>query len=148
MLSDSVRRPDDSRARPEQVSVQLNSNWKARKPEKFENSASEKRAGRAAKIARPPRVRPSEARDDHFEGPPISINASKSGIYFTTGLKSYCPGMRVFVTFPYSTPHDAMNSEYVVQVVRVERLENVKSGVAVHLEMSINFHAARSSRSW
>jgi hypothetical protein len=116
-------------------------------PEKLEKSVSDKRAGRRAKIARPVRVRPSEPRDDHFEDLPISVNASKSGIYFTSRLKSYYPGMRVFVTFPYSSPYDPMNCEYVAQVVRVERLENGKSGVAVHLQMSMNFNAGPSSRS-
>jgi len=111
-------------------------------PEKLEKSVSDKRAGRRAKIARPVRVRPSEPRDDHFDDMPISVNASKSGIYFTTRQKSYYPGMRVFVTFPYTSPHDPMNCEYVAQVVRVEKLENGKTGVAVHLQMSVNFNPA------
>lgn len=111
-------------------------------PEKLQNRVSDNRRNRRAKIAKPVRVRPSEPRDDHFEDLPISVNASKEGIYFTTRLHSYYPGMRVFVTFPYSSPHDPMNCEYVAQVVRVEKLENGKSGVAVHLQMSMNFNAA------
>jgi PilZ domain-containing protein len=111
-------------------------------PEKLEKQVKEKRAGRRAKIARPVRVRPSEPRDDHFEDQPISVNASKSGIYFTSRLHSYYPGMRVFVTFPYSSPHDPLNCEYVAQVVRVEKLENGKTGVAVHLQMGMNFNAS------
>ena len=99
----------------------------------------EKRRGRRAKMARPVRVRPSEPRDDHFEDLPISVNASKDGIYFVTRLKSYYKGMRVFVTFPFSSPHDPMNSEYVAQVVRVEELPSGKYGVAVHLQMSVNY---------
>jgi len=55
--------------------------------------------------------------------------------------------MRVFVTFPYSSPHDPMTCEYVAQVVRVDRLEDGKSGVAVHLQMSMNFNTGRSSLS-
>jgi hypothetical protein len=47
--------------------------------------------------------------------------------------------MRIFVTFPYSSPHDPMNTEYVAQVVRVERLPNGKTGVAVHLLMTVNY---------
>jgi hypothetical protein len=111
-------------------------------PEKLEKQIKEKRAGRRAKIASPVRVRPSEPRDDHFEDLPISVNASKSGIYFTSRLHSYYPGMRVFVTFPYSSPHDPLNCEYVAQVVRVEKLENGKTGVAVHLQMGMNFNAS------
>lgn len=114
---------------------------KATMPEKLEKQIKEKRAGRRAKIASPVRVRPSEPRDDHFEDLPVSVNASKSGIYFTSRLHSYYPGMRVFVTFPYSSPHDPLNCEYVAQVVRVEKLENGKTGVAVHLQMSMNFNA-------
>jgi hypothetical protein len=115
-------------------------------PEKLEKRVSDNRVSRRAKIAKPVRVRPSEPRDDHFEDLPISVNASKSGIYFTSRLRSYYPGMRVFVTFPYSSAHDPINCEYVAQVVRVEKLENGKSGVAVHLQMSMNFNAGRPER--
>ena len=60
-------------------------------------------------MARPLRVRPSEPRDKHFEDFPVSINASKDGIYFKTKLKSYYPGMRLFVTFPFTSAHDPLN---------------------------------------
>ena len=49
--------------------------------------------------------------------------------------------MRVFVTFPYSSPHDPMNCEYVAEVVRVEELPKGKFGVAVHLKLSVNYGA-------
>lgn len=103
---------------------------------------SDNRRSRRAKIARPVRVRPSEPRDDHFEDVPVSVNASRDGLYFISRLHSYYPGMRVFVTFPYSSPHDPMNCEYVGQVLRVEELENDKTGVAVHLKMSVNLQSA------
>jgi len=119
----------------------LDSNPEDAMPEKLEKRVPDNRVSRRAKIARPVRVRPSEPRDDHFEDLPISVNASKTGIYFTTRLHSYYPGMRVFVTFPFSSAHDPMNCEYVAQVVRVEKLENGKTGVAVSLKMSINFNA-------
>ena len=60
------------------------------------------RVSRRAKIARPVRVRPSDPRDEHFEDLPVSVNASKEGIFFTSRRKSYYKGMRVFVTFPFS----------------------------------------------
>jgi hypothetical protein len=90
-------------------------------------------------MARTVRVRPSDPRDDHFEDLPTSINASKEGILFATRRTDYYAGMRIFVTFPYSSPHDPMNTEYVAQVVRVERLPNGKTGVAVHLLMTVNY---------
>jgi hypothetical protein len=104
----------------------------------------DKRVSRRAKIAKPVRVRPSDPRDDHFEDLPVSVNASKEGIYFTSRRKSYYKGMRVFVTFPFSSPHDPMNCEYVAEVVRVEELPNAKFGVAVHLKMSMNYSGSKS----
>jgi hypothetical protein len=95
------------------------------------------RRSRRAKIVKPVRVRPSEPRDDHFEDLPLSVNASKEGIYFTSRRKEYYKGMRVFVTFPFSSPHDPMNCEYVAEVVRIEELQHGKFGIAVHLMMSM-----------
>jgi hypothetical protein len=112
-----------------------------------EKQYADKRRSRRAKIARTLRVRPSEPRDDHFDDLPISVNASKEGIYFTTRKESYYAGMRVFVTFPYSSAHDPMNCEYVAQVVRVEKLPNGKFGVAVNLLMTVNYSGGASKGS-
>lgn len=108
-------------------------------PEETVKTYVELRRGRRAKIARPMRVRPSEPRDEHFEDRPVSVNASKEGIYFTSRQDSYYPGMRVFVTFPFTSSHDPMNCEYVAEVVRVEKLPNNKTGVAVHLKLTVNY---------
>jgi len=43
-----------------------------------------KRSNHGVKIVRPARVRPPEPRDEHFEDLPVSVNASKEGIYFTS----------------------------------------------------------------
>lgn len=98
-----------------------------------------KRRSRRAKMARPLRVRPSEPRDKHFEDLAVSVNASKEGIYFSTRHEVYYLGMRVFVTFPFSSAHDPMNCEYIAQVLRVDKLPNGKFGVAVHLQMTMNY---------
>ena len=97
----------------------------------------EKRRSRRAKMARTLRVRPSEPRDEHFEDLTTSTNASKEGIYFTTRRSDYYPGMRAFVTFPFGSPHDPMNREYVAQVMRVDKLPNGRFGVAVQLLMTL-----------
>jgi hypothetical protein len=97
-----------------------------------------KRRSRRAKIVKPLRVRPSEPRDEHFDDMPVSVNASKDGIYFVSRKTNYYKGMRVFVTFPFSSGHDPMNCEYVAEVVRVEELPNTKFGVALHLLMTMN----------
>ncbi len=100
---------------------------------------SETRKSRRAKIVKPVRVRPSEPRDEHFEDLPTSVNASREGIYFASRRNTYYKGMRVFVTFPFGSPHDPMNCEYVAEVVRIEELPNGKFGVAVHLKMTMNY---------
>jgi len=104
-------------------------------------AVSELRRGRRAKMARPMRVRPSEPRDDHFEDLPNSANASKHGIYFVSKRSTYYKGMRVFVTFPYTSVHDPMNSEYLAEVVRIDILPNSKFGIAVDLKMTVNMSA-------
>ena len=98
-----------------------------------------------AKIAGPVRVRPSDPRDEHFEDLPVSVNASKEGIFFTTRRNSYYKGMRLFVTFPFSSPHDPMNCEYVAEVARVEEFPNGKFGVAVNLKMTMNYSGPKSA---
>ena len=121
------------------VEVPPNSSAKAGMPEEAAPQYPFKRRSRRAKIARPLRVRPSEPRDEHFEDLPVSVNASKEGIYFTSRRENYYPGMRVFVTFPFTSAHDPMNCEYVATVVRVEKLPNKKTGVAVHLQLTMNY---------
>jgi hypothetical protein len=56
----------------------------------LEQQFVQKRRSRRAKIARPLRVRPSDPKDDHFEDLPMSVNASKEGIYFLTRREKYC----------------------------------------------------------
>jgi len=104
---------------------------------------SEQRQSRRAKIAKPLRVRPSDPRDEHFEDMPVSINASKEGIYFHTRRTNYYKGMRLFVTFPFSSAHDPMDCEYVAEVVRVEKLANGRFGVAVQLKTSMSYSSGK-----
>ncbi|HXX99927.1 MAG TPA: hypothetical protein VEI54_03340 [Candidatus Limnocylindrales bacterium] len=108
-------------------------------PEPTEIQYKDKRRSRRAKIVKPLRVRPSEPRDEHFEDLPVSVNASKEGIYFQTRRSNYYKGMRLFVTFPFSSVNDPMNCEYVAEVVRVENLPNGRFGVAVLLKMTMNY---------
>jgi PilZ domain len=116
-------------------------------PERAEKQYPEKRRSRRAKIAKTLRVRPSEPKDEPFEDLPVSINVSKEGILFKTRQATYYPGMRVFVTFPYSSPHDPMNCEYVAQVVRVDKLPNGRFGIAVDLLMTVNYSPGKPGSS-
>lgn len=108
-------------------------------PERPQGQDPNRRKYRRAKMAQSMRVRPSEPRDAHFEDLPVSVNASREGVYFTSRRDGYYAGMRVFVTFPFTSPNEPMNCEYIGQVVRVEKLPNSRFGVAVHLLMTLNY---------
>ncbi|HUL16844.1 MAG TPA: PilZ domain-containing protein [Terriglobales bacterium] len=116
-------------------------------PEQPIHKKREQRQSRRVKIAKPVRVRPSDPRDEHFEDLPVSVNASKEGIFFVTRRSNYYKGMRVFVTFPFTSSHDPMNCEYVAEVVRVEEQPNGKFGIAVKLLMTMNYSASAKSNS-
>jgi hypothetical protein len=118
------------------------SDSKAQESPVAEIPVSELRRARRAKISRQVRVRPSEPRDDHFEDLSVSANASKHGIYFVSRRSNYYKGMRVFVTFPFTSAHDPMNCEYLAEVVRIENLPKNRFGVAVDLKMTLNMNAA------
>ncbi len=128
-------------------------------PETPTRAHPDKRRSRRAKITRPLRVRPSDPRDDHFEDLPVSVNASKEGIFFTTRRNSYYKGITTFRHFPFQfatrsdelricgrgSPHDPMNCEYVAEVARVEEFPNGKFGVAVNLKMTMNYSGPKSA---
>ncbi len=107
-------------------------------PTPDEEKGSERRRSRRAKIVRPVRVRPSGPKDEHFEDFPTSVNASREGIYFLTRTKNYYVGMRLFITFPYVSPNNPMNCEYLAHVVRVEGFGSNKFGVAVELLSTVD----------
>jgi hypothetical protein len=105
----------------------------------------DRRKTRRAKIARSLRVRPSEPRDDNFEEVTTSINASRDGVLFSTRRNAYYPGMRLFVTYPFTSANDPMNCEYLGEVVRVDKLPNGRFAVAVHLKTSMNYSSSTPS---
>ena len=64
-----------------------------------------------------------------------TLNMSRSGLYFATTTEHYFPGMNVIVTLNF---HNPMQQEYIGDVVRLERLEDCKWGVAVRILMPYN----------
>lgn len=93
---------------------------------------------RRVKISRSVRVRPSDFTTPNFDEIRVTLSASPDGFYFTTWRDAYYKGMRVFVTYPYSTSTDTRYSEYVGEVVCVETLANCRRGVAIRFLMSLN----------
>lgn len=82
-------------------------------------------------------MRPSDPDTEHFEELPVSTNVSKHGLFFHSNRKDYQVGMRLFVTYPFTFENDPMKSEYLAEVVRVEKLANDRVGVAVRLIMTV-----------
>jgi hypothetical protein len=66
-----------------------------------------------------------------------TLNISRNGLYFTTTTGHYFPGMNVIVT-PNFHPDDSMQREFMGDVVRLERLEDGKWGVAIRILMLYN----------
>lgn len=90
----------------------------------------EKRRSRRIRIGQPMKVRVSNPTEP-FEETNITKNVSREGIYFISEISTYAEGMRLYVTVPHHVPRDPQDREYLAQVVRVERLPEGHSGVAV-----------------
>jgi hypothetical protein len=63
-----------------------------------------------------------------------TLNVSRNGLYFATTAEHYFPGMNVIVTLDFRSD-DATRQEYIGDVVRLERLEDRKWGVAIRILM-------------
>jgi len=59
-----------------------------------------------------------------------TINVSQDGLYFPTSALHYAPGMHVYVTSDFQ-PGSPLNHVTTGLVVRVEKLEDDKWGVAI-----------------
>jgi hypothetical protein len=63
-----------------------------------------------------------------------TLNVSRTGLYFATSMDHYFPGMNVIVTLNFHSDNP-MRQEYIADVVRLERLEDHKWGVAIRILM-------------
>ena len=61
-----------------------------------------------------------------------TFNVSQDGLYFATSEGHYAPGMNVYVTSDFR-PDSPMNYAMAGVVVRVEKIEENKWGVAIHI---------------
>lgn len=94
---------------------------------------SDARRSPRVKISEPVHLRPSDT--EYGEEVRTTLNASRDGLYFTTWAEHYYEGMRMLVTFPYCSWNDRLNTQYLAEVLRVERLSAGNFGVAVRLLM-------------
>jgi hypothetical protein len=61
-----------------------------------------------------------------------TYNVSHDGLYLATSAGHYAPGMRVYVTSDFQ-PGSPLNRAVAGVVVRVDKLEDDKWGVAIHI---------------
>jgi hypothetical protein len=67
----------------------------------------------------------------------VTANVSRSGLYFVTATAHYVVGMNVIVTLNFG-PDDPIHREQIGDVVRVDRLDREKWGVAIRILMHNN----------
>ena len=63
----------------------------------------------------------------------ITQNISRDGLYFKSGLLSYREDMRLTISFLRDSDFFATSASYVGQIVRVDKIEDGRVGVAVRL---------------
>jgi hypothetical protein len=66
-----------------------------------------------------------------------TANVSRSGLYFVTAKNHYFVGMNVILTLNFG-PDDPRHREQIGDVVRVEELDDDKSGVAIRILLHNN----------
>jgi hypothetical protein len=98
---------------------------------KAAQAPKEKRQSPRARISMSARIRPSDPRRE--EEVRTTLNRSHYGLYFTTWAEHYHVGMHLRVTFPYTSSVDLCNSEQVATVVRIDRLEDGRLGIALRI---------------
>jgi len=99
----------------------------------MQNAITERRRAQRENIAEPLLICPCDP--EYPEEVCTTLNVSRSGVYFATTTGHYFPGMNVIVTLNYNSSDDTAQLEYIGDVVRLERLEDHKWGVAVRILM-------------
>ena len=101
----------------------------------MQTAAKEYRLAPRENLSEPVRVRPCDPQ--YPEEVCTTSNVSRSGLYLVTSTQHYSVGMNVIVTLNFG-PDDPMHHEQIGDVVRVERLEEDKCGIAIRILMHNN----------
>lgn len=86
-------------------------------------------------LSEPVLVRPCDS--EYPEEICTTVNVSRSGLYLMTSTEHYTVGMTVAVTLNFGAD-DPIHREQIGDVVRVERIEDDKWGVAIRILMHNN----------
>src|SRR5438445_6784507 len=91
------------------------------------------RRNRRVEAASPIEVRQTEDPSNEITDMCVTDNISREGLYFKSDHLSYRQGMRLTVSFLRHSDFFAPNANYAGQVLRVDRIEDDRLGVAVKL---------------
>ena len=86
-------------------------------------------------LSEPVRVRPCDPQ--YPEEICTTMNVSRNGLYFVTSTEHYFIGMNVIVALNFG-PDDAKHREQIGDVVRMERLDGNRWGVAIRILLHNN----------
>jgi hypothetical protein len=98
----------------------------------MQNAITERRQTRRENVSESIHICPCDS--EYPEEVCTTLNVSRTGLYFATSRNHYYPGMNVIVTFD-SCSANSMPQEYIGDVIRLERLEDSKWGVAIRILM-------------
>jgi hypothetical protein len=101
----------------------------------MQNVITERRQARRENISESVLICPCDP--EYTEEVCTTLNVSRNGLYFSTTTEHYFPGMNVIVTLNFHSD-DSMQQEYIGDVIRLERLEDCKWGVAIRILMPYN----------
>jgi hypothetical protein len=87
-------------------------------------------------VSMPVHVCSSDGEIDKVEEVSTTLNASRDGLYFSSDIQTYKPGMSLVVTFPFSHAPER-NVYFFGKVVRIDQLPKGRFGIAVELVMTI-----------
>lgn len=100
-----------------------------------EENSGERRGHDRSQLSLPLRVRAS-TRGWKVEEFNKTANVARGGVYFQT-RHTYMEDMHVLVTYPYSDAADAINRDYPAEIVRLDKLANGRTGVALRFKVNL-----------
>jgi hypothetical protein len=101
----------------------------------MQNTTMERRQARRENVSETVLIHPCDP--ECTEEVCTTLNVSRNGLYFATAEEHYFPGMNVIVTLSFRTDSQ-IPQQYIGDVVRLERLEDSKWGVAIRILMPYN----------
>jgi twitching motility two-component system response regulator PilG len=112
----------------------------APKPKAPAPAVPERRRKRRALISAPLRVRTKNLTGAGLDEVANTVDVSRLGVLFQTGLDCYQRGMELMVTFPYSKVPHGIQAEQPGVVARVQEMEDGKRRVAIVLGVVAGEH--------